>query len=67
MDQTSIRVGMHFTKNLGNYENIKVEIQIETTKNSGESTSQAVDRIHSLVEQKLVEKVVYTEKALKDR
>lgn len=67
MDQTSVRVGMHFTKNLGNYENVKVEIYVETTKNPGESTPQAIDRVHAVVEQKLVEKVVHTEKALKDR
>jgi len=55
--QTSIRVDLQFTRNLGNYENLKVGIAVEDFKRQGESTDEATDRIYQFVETKLIEKI----------
>jgi hypothetical protein len=55
--QSSIRVDLQFTRNLGNYENIKIGIAVEDFKRPGESTNEATDRIYNFVETKLIEKV----------
>ena len=56
-NQTSIRIDLQFTRNLGNYENIKIGIAVEDFKRPGESTDEATDRIYGFVENKLMEKV----------
>ena len=65
--QTSIKVDLQFTRNLGNYENIKVGIAIEDFKRQGESTDEATDRVYAFVEGKLIEKVNEIEKELKGK
>lgn len=57
MDPTKIRVGLSTTVNLGNFENAKFEITIEDFCRGGETTSLAIDRIYSLVESKILQKV----------
>ena len=66
-NQTSIRVDLQFTRNLGNYENIKIGIAIEDFKRTGESTDDATDRIYKFVETKLIEKVNEVESELKGK
>jgi len=66
-NQTSIKVELQFTRNLGNYESIKVGIGIEDFKRTGESTSDATDRIYAFVEEKLIEKVNEIESELKGK
>jgi hypothetical protein len=63
--QTSIRVDLQFTRNLGNYESLKVGIAVEDFKRQGESTDEATDRIYGFVENKLMEKVGEIESELK--
>jgi hypothetical protein len=64
-NQTSVRVDLQFTRNLGNYENIKIGIAVEDFKRTGESTDEATDRIYKFVETKLIEKVNEIETELK--
>ena len=66
-DQTSIRVDLQFTRNLGNYENIKIGIAVEDFKRQGESTGEATDRVYEFVETKLIEKVNEIEAELKGK
>ena len=66
-NQTSIRVDLQFTRNLGNYENIKIGIAIEDFKRDGESTDEATDRVYKFVEKKLIEKVNEIEEELKGK
>ena len=66
-DQTSIRVDLQFTRNLGNYENIKVGIAIEDFKRQGETTDEATDRVYEFVENKLIEKMNEIEEELKGK
>jgi hypothetical protein len=64
-NQTSVKVELQFTRNLGNYESIKVGIGIEDFVRDGENTDTATNRIYKFVEDKLVEKVQEIEKELK--
>ena len=58
METTRISAGLTTTVNLGNFENVKFEITVEDfVRESDASTSDAIDRIFSLVEKKIVEKV----------
>ena len=62
---TGVKVELHFTRNLGNFENIKVGLAIEDFVREGETTSQATDRVYEFVENKLMEKVLEIEEELK--
>lgn len=56
-NQTNVRVELQFTRNLGNYESLKVAIGIEDFKRDGETIDEATDRVYNFVEGKLMEKV----------
>jgi len=64
-NQTGIKVELHFTRNLGNFENIKVGIAIEDYQRSGENIDEATERVYAFVENKLMEKVNEIEEELK--
>lgn len=57
MNQTNVKVELQFTKNLGNYESLRIGIGIEDFKRDGETTDEATDRVYAFVEKKLMEKV----------
>ena len=56
---------LQYTRNLGNYESIKVLIGVEDFVRDKENTNQATDRIYKFVEDKLVEKMGEIEADLK--
>ena len=62
---TKVKVDLSFTRNLGNYESIKIGIGIEDTVRSGENVDSATERIYKFVENKLVEKTQEVEEELK--
>ena len=62
---TGVKVELHFTRNLGNFENIKVGIAIEDFVRDGESTNTATDRVYAFVENKIIEKMQEIEEELK--
>ncbi len=64
-NQTSVRVELQFTRNLGNYESIKLSVGVEDFVRTGENTNTATDRIYKFVEDKLIEKVKEIEVELK--
>ena len=65
--QTSVRVELQFTRNLGNYESLKLSIGVEDFVRSGENTSTATDRVYKFVEDKLIEKISEVESELKGK
>ena len=67
MTQTNVTVDLSFTRNLGNYESIKVNIGISDFLRSGETADTATDRVYKFVEKKLIEKVNEIEKELKGK
>ena len=64
-NQTNVKVELQFTRNLGNFESIKVGLGIEDWVRSGEKPSEATDRVFKFVEEKLLEKVQEIESDLK--
>lgn len=64
-NQTNVKVELQFTRNLGNYESVRVSIGVEDWVREGENTNSATDRVYKFVEDKLIEKVQDMEKELK--
>lgn len=54
---TTVRVGLKFVKNLGNYESLHVDIGVEDYVRHGETVNEATERVYKFVEDKLKEKV----------
>lgn len=50
-------MGLKFVRNLGNYENIHVDVGIEDNVRQGENVSQAMDRVYDFVEEQLIQRV----------
>jgi argininosuccinate lyase len=61
---TKVKVDLSFTRNLGNYESIKIGIGIEDDVRSGETVDSATERVYAFVENKLIEKTSEIEKEL---
>ena len=64
-DGTKVKVDLSFTRNLGNYESIKIGIGIEDIVRSGETVTAATERVYKFVEEKLIEKTREVEEELK--
>lgn len=62
---TKVKVDLNFTRNLGNYESIKIGLGVEDMVRSGENVDTAMERVYTYVENKLIEKVDEMEKELK--
>ena len=62
---TNVKVELQFTRNLGNYESLKVSIGIEDYQRQGEHIDDATNRVYDYVEKKLMEKVNEIEEELK--
>ena len=65
MNNTSVRVELQFVRNLGNYESMRVSIGVEDFVRQNETVDQATERVYEFVENKVIEKVIETEKELK--
>jgi hypothetical protein len=53
---SQVKVMVKTTINLGNFENVVIEIQVEDASLPNEKTSATVDRIYELVATKVAEK-----------
>lgn len=47
------RVSIKFLKNLGNFENVTVEFELEDSRREGESADQLLDRLYEKADQHL--------------
>lgn len=65
MSETKVKVDLSFTRNLGNYESIKIGIGIEDFVRDGETTDSATERVYKFVENKLIQKTQEVEEELK--
>ena len=63
--ETKVKVDLSFTRNLGNYESIKINIGVEDTVRQGENVDSATERVYKFVENKLIEKTREVEEELK--
>jgi hypothetical protein len=64
---TRVKVDLSFTRNLGNYESIKIGIGIEDNVRQGENVDTATERVYKFVEEKLIEKTREVEEELSSR
>lgn len=62
---TKVKVDLSFTRNLGNYESIKIGIGIEDDVRQGETVEAATERVYTFVENKLIQKTAEVEEELK--
>lgn len=62
---THVRVDLSFTRNLGNFESIKIGIGVDDFVRDGETVTDAADRVYKFVEDKLLEKTREVEEELK--
>jgi hypothetical protein len=65
MTETRVKVDLSFTRNLGNYESIKIGIGIEDDVRQGETVDVATERVYKFVEDKLIQKTQEIEEELK--
>lgn len=63
---TRVKVDLSFTRNLGNYESIKIGIGIEDDVRQGETVDTATERVYTFVENKLIDKTREIEEELKN-
>lgn len=62
---TIVKVDLSFTRNLGNYESIKINIGVEDIVRQGETVDSATERVYEFVENKLIQKTREVEEELK--
>jgi hypothetical protein len=62
---TRVKVDLSFTRNLGNYESIKIGVGIEDDVRQGETVDAATERVYAFVENKLIQKTEEVEEELK--
>ena len=67
MSETKVKVDLSFTRNLGNYESIRIGIGIEDDVRQGETVNVATERVYKFVEEKLIEKTREVEQELLGR
>ena len=67
MAETRVKVDLSFTRNLGNYESIRIGVGIEDDVRNGETVASATERVYKFVEDKLIEKTREVEKELNGR
>jgi hypothetical protein len=65
MSETKVKIDLSFTRNLGNYESIKIGIGVEDTVRIGENVDTATERVYRFCEDKLIEKTREVEEELK--
>jgi hypothetical protein len=56
-EDTKVKVGLGYTLNLGNFQSLRVDIEVTDSKREGENTGDAFERVYEFVENKLTEKV----------
>lgn len=64
MAETRVKVDLSFTRNLGNYESIRINVGVEDDVRKGENVDTATERVYAFVEKKLVEKTREIEEEL---
>ena len=56
-EDTKVRVGLGYTLNLGNFQSLRIDLEVTDSKREGENTNDAFERVYAFVEDRLAEKV----------
>lgn len=54
---TVVKIDLSFTRNLGNFESIKIGVGVEDSVRDGETVNDATERVYKFVEDKLIQKL----------
>jgi hypothetical protein len=65
MANKRVKVNLGWTRNMGDFNSMRVDIGVEDDVRDGETIDDATNRVYSYIEDKLMEKVEETEKELK--
>lgn len=56
-ESTRVKVGLGYTLNLGNFQSLRIDVEVSDSKRDSENTNEAFERVYEFVENKLAEKV----------
>jgi hypothetical protein len=56
-ESTKVKVGLGYTLNLGNFQSLRIDLEVSDSKRDNENTGEAFERVYEFVENKLAEKV----------
>ena len=56
-ENTKVRVALGYTLNLGNFQSLRIDLEVSDSKRDSENTNEAFERVYEFVENKLAEKV----------
>ena len=65
MSNTRVVVNLGWTRNMGNFNSMRVDIGVEDDLRQDENVEQGFNRVYDYIEKKLLEKVDETEKEIK--
>jgi len=65
MSETRVKASIGVTYNIGNFQNIRIDLGIEDDRREGESAKQAMDRVYAFVERELEERIEKTVQEMK--
>lgn len=63
---TQVRAEAAYTRNMGNYESLRVGFAVEDAVRNGETVDDAFNRVYQKVSDTLIEKLTELENALKE-
>lgn len=63
-EPTRVTVTLGYTRNMGNFESLRVDIGVEDSRRENETAGEAFDRVYAFVESRLTAKVAEIEKEL---
>ena len=66
-DNTRVKVGLGYTLNLGNFQSLRIDLEVTDSKRDGENTNDAFERVYEFVENKLAEKVKEASQEIDDK
>jgi len=67
MPNETVRVGVEFTQNIGNYENIRTVVHWEGAVRTDEDHEEATDRLYEGLEPKFLEKAQEVYNSMSDK
>mgnify|MGYP007006657521 FL=1 len=56
-ENTRVKVALGYTLNLGNFQSLRIDLEVSDNKRDNENTGEAFERVYEFVENKLAEKV----------
>jgi hypothetical protein len=65
-EDTKVTVTLGYTKNLGNFESLRLDLGVTDSRRDGENINDAFERVYKFVEDKLTQKITEANKELSE-